>query len=85
MHSINPQLDKIINSISGVGGSILRVTRLGFCDPMLYVGFHDKNYLMMIKLSSEEMTNDENDFLSGWHGQCSVVFTPKDALNVLGY
>ena len=85
MHSINPQLDKIINSISGVGGSILRVTRLGFCDPMLYVGFHDKNYLMMIKLSSEEMTNDENDFLSGWHGQYSVIFTPKDALNVLGY
>jgi len=64
--------------------SILRLTCLGFCDPVLCVGFHGKNYLMLIKPTGEDMTGDEDTFLAGWHGQYSIVHIAKDALNVLG-
>jgi len=82
---IHPRLEKMLTALTGVCASVLRLSRLGFSDPILWVGFKGKNYPMLIKPASEDMTNDEDDFLTDWRGQSSIIHTTKDALNVLGY
>jgi hypothetical protein len=57
----------------------------GFSDPVLWVGYKGKIYLMLIKPIGEDMTGDEDIFFAGWYGQSSIIHTAKDALNVLGY
>ncbi|MCJ7533399.1 MAG: hypothetical protein MUO64_20550 [Anaerolineales bacterium] len=62
---VNPRFEKILTALVGVCASVLRLSRLGFSDPILWVGFKGKNYLMLIKPAGEDTTGDEDNFLAG--------------------
>ena len=81
----NLQVEAILKVLNSLGASILRLSRLGYANPILFVGYHDRNYLIIINLIGATLSGKELDLLSFWHGKINVVDTPQQALDVLGY
>lgn len=82
---VNKKVESVLLALRSVGASILHLSRLGYANPILFVGFHNMDYLIIVNLSGASLSDSELDLLSHWHGKVNVVNTPEQALNVLGY
>lgn len=54
-----------------------------------YVAFHPFNVLLEVKdpskpKSDQKLTTDQQRWHANWKGQVAVVYTPEDALRVIG-
>ena len=48
------------------------------------VVFHGANLLMEIKMPGGKLTDDEDEFFKNHRGQCVVVYSAEEALDLIG-
>lgn len=80
---------EIRNGLRAAGVSVADTSGLGAGFPDLVVGSGGMNYLLEVKDGSlppsrRQLSDDEQRFHAGWHGQVAVVLDLDEALDVLG-
>jgi len=45
---------------------------------------HGANLLIEIKMPGKDLTDDEAEFFEEYRGQCTIVFSPEEALDLVG-
>ena len=75
----------IVGALARVGASPRSLASLGDGCPDLLVGFRGKTYLMEVKSESGTLTQDQTEWIAGWHGgKVHLVRSVDDALAVIG-
>lgn len=79
----------IVQVLRGVGASVQILSQVGQGCPDLLVGFRSVNWLLEVKnpnmpKSDQALTKDEKAWHQDWQGQRAIVWTPQDALRVIG-
>lgn len=79
---------KIIETLRKHGVSVACLSSVGSGLPDLLCGLEDgRNILLEVKCLSGRglrLTEDEDRFFRSWKGACYVVFSPEQALEILG-
>ena len=74
--------------LRGIGASVEpRLARIGQGVPDLLVGFRGTNTLLETKTGERDcdrkLTKDEQNWHERWSGQCAIVSTPDEAVEVV--
>ncbi len=75
---------EIVGTLRAVGASVCSLASVGSGCPDLLVGFRHMTYLLEVKGRRGRLTADECEWHLGWRGQCAVVRSVEDALQVIG-
>ena len=76
---------EIVVALRQCGASVTILAAVGGGVPDLLIGWMGSNYLLELKSSEKSrLTPDEEVFFADWRGQCAIVHTPEEALQVLG-
>lgn len=85
LHSYNAKRDSnepdIIDALRAVGCTVQPLSIKGVCD--LLVGIDGINYLLEVKNGKNDLTDDQIKFFETWDGQCAVVRTVEEAIEVI--
>lgn len=76
----------IVEALRAAGATVALTHTLGGGFPDLVVAFAGRVYLMEVKNEDgkNELTEPELEFLADWNLHYEIVWTPEDALEVIG-
>jgi hypothetical protein len=75
---------EIVAALEKSGATVLHLHMVGRGCPDIAVGHNNRTYLMEIKSGRGMLTPDELAFFESWRGQVVAVYSPEDALRVIG-
>lgn len=70
-----------ITIVGHITQGFLDLLKLGLPNCKIYRG---ANLLLEIKMPGKDLTEDEAEFFEEYKGQCTVVFGPEEALELMG-
>lgn len=73
---------EIKDALRTAGCTVVELSVEGVCD--LLVGLNGINYLIEVKNGKNDLTDAQIKFFEEWEGQCAVVRTIDEALQVIG-
>lgn len=74
---------EIIKALRRVGAQVVQLSGKGV--PDLLVGFRGELFLLEVKMpKTGKLTDDQKEFHAAWAEVVHVVYTPEDALWVIG-
>ena len=72
---------EIVNTLKGIGCSVLSLADKGHGVPDLLVGFKAQNYLVEVKGEKGKLTEDQETFFQSWKGAVQVFRDVDDVIN----
>lgn len=74
--------DEIVVALRTIGATVYRIDGKDVVD--LLVGFRGVNYAIEIKMPKSKLKPGQQEWHDNWKGQCAVVRTVEEALQVIG-
>jgi len=75
----------IVDALRAAGASVFITSGVRHGFPDLTVGFEGETYLVEVKVNKKsKWSDDEVLFWHTWRGHKAVVYTPEDALRIIG-
>lgn len=87
LHQLGKGIPDILCGLEGitivghVSEQLLEILRMALEDCTIY---HGANLLLEIKMPGKDLTDDESKFFEEYKGQCTMVFSPEEALELIG-
>ena len=88
LHQLGQGTPDILVGVSGitivghVSERLLEILKMALGDD--HVIHHGANLLLEIKMLGKDLTDDEAEFFEEYKGQCTMVFSPEEALELIG-
>ena len=71
---------EIVNTLKGIGCSVVSLADKGHGVPDLLVGFRGRNYLVEVKGEKGKLTPDQETFFQTWRGQTMVFRCTEEVI-----